>query len=167
MYLPKNRHNILINIHFSVIYLYSLVYSFMPHKEGMHKGEHLHKVVKEKGIRITVLMKRLGYKDRSSFYTHIAKPDLSYEILMRYGKILHYDFSEYFQPSTADAHITHDELPDYKKETITLEQLYMLVAKIQQQCTGLQEKYNELREENERLNAKITQVAGRKKSNQP
>lgn len=44
-------------------------------------------------IRISTLMKRMGYQSRSTYFNHIKKEDLSLEILQKYGQVLRHDFS--------------------------------------------------------------------------
>ena len=61
----------------------------------IHRGEVLNAVVKRSGLKVSDVTKRAGYS-RASFYNHISIPDLSYDILDVYGRVLNYDFSEEF-----------------------------------------------------------------------
>lgn len=61
----------------------------------MHYGELLASRVTKSGLSITWVAEQAGYK-RGTYYTHIAKPDLSMTVLDRYGKVLGYDFSKHF-----------------------------------------------------------------------
>ena len=67
----------------------------MTRKKHTHRGQALFAAVAQSGLSVTNLVKRAGYS-RSSYYNHIEDPDLSYHILVEYGKALKYDFSDMF-----------------------------------------------------------------------
>lgn len=46
-------------------------------------------------MNITQLVKKVGVS-RSAYYNHIADPQLPIDTLLKYGKVLHYDFMEDF-----------------------------------------------------------------------
>lgn len=58
-----------------------------------HRGTLLENAVKESSINITQMVKRMGIS-RSSYYYHTKDPDLSYETLAEYGKVIKHDFSQ-------------------------------------------------------------------------
>jgi hypothetical protein len=62
-------------------------------RSHIHRGELLKKAVDTSEIRITVLVKRMGIS-RGTYYNHIESPDLSFELLDQYGKILNHDFRD-------------------------------------------------------------------------
>ena len=62
-------------------------------KNTIHRGKILQKAVKATGMKIELLVKRMNYTSRNTFYDHTKKKDLSLALLLRYGKILKYDFS--------------------------------------------------------------------------
>lgn len=61
----------------------------------MHRGELLKKAVKDSGIPVTTLIKRMQFS-RTSYYNHIDNKDLPLDILVQYGKVLGIDFSVNF-----------------------------------------------------------------------
>ncbi len=65
-------------------------------KKNIDRGKFLKSIVEKSGISIVKLVKKVGYKDRASYYTHIQKPDLSFDILSQYAKALNYDLREEF-----------------------------------------------------------------------
>ena len=85
------------------IFLYKCVYffTFLETKgRNLHRGALLEAAVKESSINITQMVKRLGIS-RGTYYNHKNDPDLSFEQLAKYGKVLKRDFSQ--------------ELPEMKK----------------------------------------------------
>ena len=112
----------------------------------------MQKVVKENGIPITLLVKRVGYKNRASFYAHIADRELSYDILFRYGRVLKYNFADHFS-EMAGMNI-NDPDTDYRKEPLTLEQAVAIIDKLKEQHYNLLVKYEQLMERYEQLAAK-------------
>lgn len=62
-------------------------------KTYIHRGEILRKATGNSDLNIKQITKRAGYS-RSSYYNHIGDPDLSYDILMAYGKAMQYDFTK-------------------------------------------------------------------------
>ncbi len=80
------------------IFLYTCVYSFTILKtkgKYKHRGEVLQAVVNKNSTNITQLVKRMGIS-RGTYYNHIQDPDLPFDLLERYGKILDYDFTNDF-----------------------------------------------------------------------
>jgi hypothetical protein len=61
----------------------------------VHRGELLKKAVKDSGIPVTTLIKRMQFS-RTSYYNHIDNKDLPLDILAQYGKALGIDFSVKF-----------------------------------------------------------------------
>jgi len=60
---------------------------------NIHRGELLKRIVESSDLSKTVIIKKAGYKSRSSYYTHIETKDLPLDILAKYGKAVDYDFS--------------------------------------------------------------------------
>ena len=58
----------------------------------MHRGKLIEKAVKDSGIPVTTVIKRVGWS-RTSYYNHIDKKDLPLDIIAQYGKALGVDFS--------------------------------------------------------------------------
>jgi len=61
-------------------------------KRNIDRGKLLQEKVSKSGISVKVVTNRAGYQ-RPTYYTHIEKSDLSFDILEKYGKALNYDFS--------------------------------------------------------------------------
>lgn len=58
-----------------------------------HKGEILEKAVRESGIPLTKLTKKLS-RSRRWIYNAFENPNLSIDYILEIGKIIHHDFSE-------------------------------------------------------------------------
>ena len=61
-------------------------------------------MAEKSGVSIINLVKKAGYKHRASYYMHISKPDLSFEILKKYATALKIDLRLEF-PDAADFEI--------------------------------------------------------------
>ena len=61
----------------------------------IHKGEIIEKAVRNSGMSITNLAKRLG-KSRRHIYNIFDNPSVSWETIMQIGKIINYDFTKDF-----------------------------------------------------------------------
>ena len=58
----------------------------------IHKGQIIEKAVRTSGFSVTELAKRLK-KSRRYVYNVFEKQDVSTDVLVQIGKIIHYDFS--------------------------------------------------------------------------
>jgi len=58
----------------------------------IHRGELLRDVIQNSDLTITQVVKKAGYS-RGSYYLHIQDPSLPFDILEKYGRALHYDFT--------------------------------------------------------------------------
>ena len=58
-----------------------------------HKGEILEKAVRESGMPLTKLTKKLS-KSRRWIYNAFENPNVSIDYILEIGKIIHHDFSE-------------------------------------------------------------------------
>ena len=58
-----------------------------------HKGEIVEKAVRQSGLPLTQLAKRLG-KSRRWLYNAFDTPTLSIEHILNIGKVIHYDFTD-------------------------------------------------------------------------
>ncbi len=59
----------------------------------IHRGEIVERVVRDSGIPLTKVAKKMG-KSRRWIYNVFEMPDLSLDLVLEFGKILHYDFSD-------------------------------------------------------------------------
>lgn len=57
----------------------------------IHRGEILHSVAKREKKTIKTIANEAGF-EKSTFYSHVKKEDLSLDILFRYGKAIPHDF---------------------------------------------------------------------------
>ena len=90
--------------------------------DGQHKGKILEKAVRESGIPLTKLTKRIS-KSRRWIYNAFENPNLSIEYIIQIGEVIHYDFSEVlvelkkFKSSALKVHVTgQQENPEYWKD---------------------------------------------------
>lgn len=90
------------------------------------------------------LVKKLGYKDRGSYYSHITKPDLSLEILFAYAKVLKYDLREQF-PEVSQFLLQDPEM-EYHVKPKTLAEAVDLLAAWKEKYYILLEKYSKMME---------------------
>lgn len=58
-----------------------------------HKGEILEKAVRESGMPLTKLTKKLN-RSRRWIYNAFENPNVSIDYILEIGKIIHHDFSE-------------------------------------------------------------------------
>ncbi|MDP2419829.1 helix-turn-helix transcriptional regulator [Sediminibacterium sp.] len=73
----------------------------------------LKELVEANGISITKLVDRVGVS-RSSYYNHIEEPELDFDILFDYGKVLNINFTDYFSDLLVLE--TQDPNPKYPEE---------------------------------------------------
>jgi hypothetical protein len=57
-----------------------------------HRGEIVERAVRQSGMPLTQLTKKLG-KSRRWIYTAFENPVLSIEVILEIGKVIHHDFS--------------------------------------------------------------------------
>lgn len=62
-------------------------------KTTIHRGEALQAAISSSDLTIKQITARARFS-RSSYYNHIADPNLPFEVLVRYGKVLKYDFTQ-------------------------------------------------------------------------
>lgn len=118
-------------------------------KYNIDRGNLLRTIVEENGIPISKLMKKIGYKDRASYYAHISKPDLSFEILNNYARALNYDLRQDI-PEISNF-MAEDPEMEYYMDPESLEEAIVLLGKLRIKFSQLMEKHLKLIEENNRL----------------
>ena len=59
----------------------------------VHRGEIVERVVRSSGIPLTRMAAKMN-KSRRWIYNAFETPDLSLDLVLEFGKILHYDFSQ-------------------------------------------------------------------------
>ena len=112
-------------------------------KSSIHRGEILRQAINKSGVSITVAVKRAGYS-RSSYYYHIQDPNLDFETLRDYGKVIRHDFS--IDIPDMEKLQVEDEREGYIKPA-NLEQAQKEIEKWQQKYYSLLEKHQKLLEE--------------------
>lgn len=74
-------------------YKCNIIYTSAPTFVIMqHKGEIVERAVRQSGIPLTKLVGRLG-RSRKWIYNAFENPQLSLDVILEIGKIIHYDFS--------------------------------------------------------------------------
>jgi hypothetical protein len=128
------------------IFLDSAVYSFTSLKtkgKNTHRGEVLKDAVRKVSFKITTLTKRMSIS-RGTYYNHIEDPELSFELLERYGKILKYDFTADFPEMQKYA--LEESIETYGPPS-TFEEAVNQMAYYKEKYYQLLEKYTHLMEE--------------------
>ncbi len=95
-------------------------------------------------LNITIITNRAGY-NRSSYYNHILKPDLSFTILTKYGKALGHDFSR--ELPEIQPYMRLDEPTPGYQTNLTTEELIKQRDLWKDKYLELLEKYNRLIED--------------------
>jgi|SRR5690606_38887427 len=103
-------------------------------KRRLHRGLLLKTIVQNSGLKVAVAAKKAGYS-RESYYKHIAREDLSLNILLKYGKALHYDFSNDLPEMETLTLMEHTSTPT------TLPQALQALETINAKYRELLEKY--------------------------
>jgi hypothetical protein len=114
-------------------------------KFNIDRGKLLKTLVDENGISVTRLVKKVGYKDRASFYAHISKPDLSFDILSNYAKVLNYDLRQDFPEISS--FLVEESNENFYATPATLEEAVELLNKWKAKYSQLMEKHLRLMEE--------------------
>lgn len=129
--------------------------------KNIHRGKILHEILKNHPRRIKDIVEEAGYK-YGTFYKHKNDPELSYEIIAKYGKVISRDLSVEF-PEMADyPSLALVETPysnrapiDIKKE---LEELKEKYSNFLSKHNAILEANIQLREENIKLKEQIAEL---------
>ncbi|WP_026764698.1 helix-turn-helix domain-containing protein [Sediminibacterium salmoneum] len=130
----------------TIVYFFTVLKSS---KKNTHRGQLLKRLVAENGISISKLVKKVGIS-RSSFYNHIEDPDLSVDILIKYGQVLHVNILDMIAP--LDGQLMSDALTYYpmEEEPKNLREANLIIQ-------SLRKKYIALLEENKLLLEQLNQ----------
>ena len=111
----------------------------------VHRGEIIKMVVHESGYSITTLAKRLKKSRRWVYYT-FEKPNVSLDVVLEIGKILHHDFSIEMKG------VTLYSTQNQESKTVNDRRIFNSAEEETQhwkeQYYSLLEKYNDLLERN-------------------
>lgn len=80
-----------------------------------HRGEIIESAVRKSGISITEVARRLG-KSRRHLYNIFEDPNVSIDVILQIGKIIHHDFSSEIydiQKLSSEEHIYNDKDQNY------------------------------------------------------
>lgn len=129
--------------------------------KNIHRGKILHEILRNHPRRIKDIVEDAGYK-YGSFYKHKNNPELSYEIIAKYGKVIDRDFSIEFPemadyPSLALVKTSYSNRAsiDIKKELEDLKEKYSIFLN---KHNTILEANIQLREENIRLKEQIAEL---------
>jgi hypothetical protein len=79
-----------------VLFAYNNLQKCAEFYNMQHKGEIVEKAIRQSGISLTALAKKLG-KSRRWMYQIFEQPQLSTDVILQIGNIIHYDFTEEIQ----------------------------------------------------------------------
>ena len=111
----------------------------------LHRGEIIKKVVHESGYSITTLAKRLN-KIRTWVYYNFENPNVSLDVVLEIGKILHHDFS--VEMKGVVLYSTQNKEARTVTDHRIFNSAYEEVQHWKEQYYTLLEKYNDLLERN-------------------
>ena len=109
----------------------------------LNRGQILATAVEASGINKEKVARRAGFS-RSAYYKHVANPNLSYHILIEYGKAIQHDFTEEFPDMPK--YVLEDPESKYGNP-LTIEQAIKQRDQWKDKFYDLLEKYNTLMEE--------------------
>lgn len=78
-----------------------------------HKGEIVEKAVRQSGIPLTKLVKRLG-KSRKWIYNAFENPQLSIDYILEIGNAIHYDFTNEIKELSSNPNLVSEPKPTYQ-----------------------------------------------------
>lgn len=143
--------------------VYCIISSIKLEKDNktIHRGKILHEILKNHPRRIKDIVEDAGYK-YGTFYKHKNNPELSLEIIAKYGKVIDKDFSVEFPemanfPSLAlvETSFSNRGSVDLKKELEDLKEKY---SSFLNKHNAILEANIELREENIKLKEQIAEL---------
>ena len=100
-----------------------------------HRGEIVEKVVRESGIPLAEVARRLK-KSRRHIYNMFENPHLSLDEILQIRKIIHYDFGKYFTELRNHRDLIREPKPEYGESATYWKNKYITLL----------EKYNVLLE---------------------
>lgn len=79
-----------------------------------HRGEIIERAVRDSGIKLTSIAKKLG-KTRQWMYLTFENPNVPLDVVLAIGKIIFYDFSEEITSLQKPMKVEEKEAQEYKK----------------------------------------------------
>ena len=80
-----------------------------------HRGEIIKKAIYKSGYPITELAKRLG-KSRRWMYLMFENNNVSLDVVLQVGKIIHYDFTEEIKEFNPYQNAINEPVANYRKD---------------------------------------------------
>ena len=88
-----------------------LIYtSLLRFVKMQHRGEILETAIRQSGVPITRIVKKLS-KSRRWLYNQFTRQDVSLDVFLEIGKLIHHDFSQdlnEFKPNARRSHLIED-----------------------------------------------------------
>jgi len=97
-------------VYLKCILFYDLAPTFVIMR---HKGEIVEKAVRQSGIPLTKLVKRLG-KSRKWIYNAFENPQLSIDYILEIGNAIHYDFTNEIKELSSNPNLVSEPKPTYQ-----------------------------------------------------
>ncbi|RNI27625.1 hypothetical protein EFA69_16030 [Rufibacter immobilis] len=110
-----------------------------------HKGEILEKAVRESGIRIADLAKKLRIS-RGTLYNRFEEYNLDWSFMSEVGKIINKDFSYLFTDIPKSVSNLNNDVQDNAQEFKTLSDCTKELLATQRKYIALLERHNQLLE---------------------
>lgn len=85
-----------------------------------HRGEIIKEAIYKSGFPITELAKKLG-KSRRWMYLMFDNNNVSLDLVLQIGKIIHYDFSDEIREFNPYQNVINEPTIDYKREESQVE----------------------------------------------
>lgn len=76
--------------------------------EQIHRGQIVKKRIEESNIHVTTIARTIGY-NRTRFYAWYDNESLPYDIILKIGKVIHWDFRKDFPELFIDASAVVEE----------------------------------------------------------
>lgn len=112
-----------------------------------HRGKIFQKIIKDQGLKVKEVARR-GNISRGTLYNYFGQKDLDNKILLKFGKVLRYDFSIHF----------HDLIP-LKEEGEEIDGLEAFGKRTTKELSDIQRKYYRLLEKHNLLLKFLLQVS--------
>ena len=94
-------------MHFMALLIYTSLLRFAMMQ---HRGEILETAIRQSGVPITRIVKKLS-KSRRWLYNQFTRQDVSLDVFMEIGKLIHHNFSQdlnEFKPNARLSHLIED-----------------------------------------------------------
>lgn len=104
-----------------------------------NRGEIIKKAIYKSGYPITELAKRLG-KSRRWMYLMFENNNVSLDIVLQIGKIIHYDFTEEIKEFNPYQNAINEPVADYQKDELQSEYWKNKYLKLLEEYTEILKK---------------------------